>query len=102
MGIRASSRKRLAEAAFTLTAHTSRDKFDDWRDPYELLDQAWLDYDRAARGLLVNESSAAQRVATLHWVLVQVESLSVVLEGCPMQAAGRQPNCAPICIVIIP
>jgi beta-lactamase superfamily II metal-dependent hydrolase len=72
IGIRASSRKRLAQAAFTAD-------MEGWRDPYELLDEAYLDYERAAKGLLVIDAGPAQRVATLHWVLVQVESLALVL-----------------------
>ena len=79
LGLRASSRKRLAQAAFTLAASADPAGVQRWRDPYELLDQAWLDYDRAVRGLLVNEAGAMQRFATLHWVAVQVESLSSVL-----------------------
>ena len=79
IGIRATSRKRLAQAAFTLATHTSPERIEHWRDPYELLDEALLDYERAVHGLLVNEARAVQRVASLHWVLVQVESLSVVL-----------------------
>jgi hypothetical protein len=77
IGIRASAWKRLAEAAFTLAK-------DGWRDPYDLLDQAHHDYDRAARALLMIEAGAAQRVATLHWVLSQVESMALIL--------GRDPD----------
>jgi beta-lactamase superfamily II metal-dependent hydrolase len=79
MGIRASSRKRLAERAFTLAASTNPADVEQWRDPYDLLDDALLDYDRAVRGMLVNEAGVSQLVATLHWVAVQAESLSVVL-----------------------
>jgi beta-lactamase superfamily II metal-dependent hydrolase len=74
IGIRASSRKRLAQAAFTLSG-----RIKGWQDPYELLDEAYLDYERAAKGLLVIDEGQAQRVATLHWVLIQVESLALVL-----------------------
>lgn len=73
IGIRASSRKRLAQAVFTLT------DAERWRDPYDLLDEAFLDYERAARELLVIGDGPAQRMATLHWVLVQVESLALIL-----------------------
>lgn len=79
VGLRASARKRLAQATFTFTAREAA-KTAAWnKDPYDLLDQALLDYDRAVSGLLINEGGAVQRVATLHWVLVQVESLSAVL-----------------------
>lgn len=74
LGLRASSCKRLAQVSHRLVGRDLR-----WKDPYDLLDQAWEDYDRAVRGILVNELHAVQRVATLHWVLVQVVSLSAVL-----------------------
>ena len=72
-GLRASARKRVAQAAFILEKHQ-----ESW-DPFDLLDQARLDYDKAIRGMLVNDSRALQRLATLHWVLVQWASLSMVL-----------------------
>jgi beta-lactamase superfamily II metal-dependent hydrolase len=75
VGIRASSRKRLAQAAFKLATQAPSG----WRDPYDLLDEAHLDYQRAARALLVIAAGPAQRVATLHWVLVQVESMALIL-----------------------
>jgi beta-lactamase superfamily II metal-dependent hydrolase len=74
VGLRASSRKRVAQAAFALAEHGAL-----LEDPYDLLDAARLDYDRAVRGLLVNDSRILRRLATLHWVLVQVVSLSMVL-----------------------
>jgi hypothetical protein len=80
VGLRASSRKRLAQAAFTLAAHTKFVHGDPFADPFDLLDQARLDYGQAVRGLLVNDVRAVQRKATLHWVLVQFVSLGVVLE----------------------
>lgn len=80
VGLRASSRKRLAQAAFTLAAHTRFVDGGPFADPFDLLDQARLDYGRAVRGLLVNDARAVQRKATLHWVLVQFVSLGVVLE----------------------
>ncbi|HKI00724.1 MAG TPA: CHAT domain-containing protein [Thermoanaerobaculia bacterium] len=75
VGLRASSRKRVAQAAFTLPEGPDTPL----RDPYDLLEEARLDYDRAVRGLMVNDSRILQRLATLHWVLVQVASLSMVL-----------------------
>jgi beta-lactamase superfamily II metal-dependent hydrolase len=74
IGLQASSRKRLAQAASQLADHSTLG------DPYDLLEQARLDYTRAARGLLVNDVSAVQRKATLHWILVQLVSLSRALE----------------------
>jgi len=75
LGLRASSRKRVAQAAFLL-ADSAAAAF---KDSYDLLDEARLDYDRAVRYLLVNDARALQRLATLHWVLVQYVSLSMVL-----------------------
>ena len=80
VGLRASSRKRLAQAASTLAAHTRFADGGPFADPFDLLDQARLDYGQAVRGLLVNDARAVQRKATLHWVLVQFVSLGVVLE----------------------
>lgn len=79
LGLRASSNKRLAQAAHTLASQEAANGGERWREPYDLLDQAVLDYDRAVRGFLVNEAHAVQRTATLHWVLVQLVSLSMVL-----------------------
>jgi beta-lactamase superfamily II metal-dependent hydrolase len=73
IGLRASSLKRIAQARFKLGGKASS------KDPYELLDEARLEYHRAVRGLLVNNSQTVQRLATVHWVLVQVASLSMVL-----------------------
>jgi beta-lactamase superfamily II metal-dependent hydrolase len=74
VGIRASSRKRLAQAAFTVSAQVAS-----WRDSYDLLDEAHHDYARAALALLVMAAGPAQRVASLHWLLVQVESMALIL-----------------------
>ncbi len=72
-GLRASSLKRIAQARFKLGGKSST------KDPYEPLDEARLEYLNAARGLLVSNSRTLQRIATVHWVLVQVASLSMVL-----------------------
>jgi beta-lactamase superfamily II metal-dependent hydrolase len=81
LGVRASSSKRLAHAAFTRSQQMGDSKsLPDW-DVYDLLDRARLDYRSASKGLLVTTGRAAQRIATLHWVMVQLVSLSVVLEG---------------------
>ncbi len=81
VGLRASSRKRLAQAVFTL-AKPGRlpEDHGSLADPFDLLEQARLDYGRAAKALLVNDASALQRKATLHWVMVQLVCLSAVLE----------------------
>ena len=79
LGLRAASRKRLAQAAFSLATSAGSAGVEEWRDPYDLLGQAWHDYDQAVRGLLVYEAGGTHRLATLHWVAVQVESLSSVL-----------------------
>lgn len=84
MGLRASSRKRLAQAAFTLSGHLRFERGDPIEDQFDLLDQARIEYAQAVRGLLVNDGRAIQRKATLHWVLVQLVSLSEVL-GHPPQ-----------------
>lgn len=79
LGLRASARKRLAQAIFMLGASPSGASAA-WRDDaYELLDQAWQDYDRALRALVVNDGRPTQRIASLHWLMVQRESLSAVL-----------------------
>ncbi|MBW0000901.1 MAG: CHAT domain-containing protein [Verrucomicrobia bacterium] len=79
LGLRASSLKRLAQAAFTLSEQTPSNDRRYWRDEYELLEEALHYYDQGVRGMLVNEARAVQRIATVHWVLVQFISLSVVL-----------------------
>jgi beta-lactamase superfamily II metal-dependent hydrolase len=79
IGIQASSRKRLAQAAFTLSSELTPDYGGRWRDAFDLLEEAYLNYERAARALLVVGAGPAQRMATLHWVLVQVESMALVL-----------------------
>jgi beta-lactamase superfamily II metal-dependent hydrolase len=79
LGLRASARKRLAQAAFVLGAREPAQGGERWRDPYDLLEQAWIDYDESVRRLLVNDGTTVQRVATLHWLLVQAVCLAAVL-----------------------
>lgn len=79
VGLRASARKRLAQAAFTLASDAARTSSRSWHDSYDLLDQARVDYDTVVGGLLVNDARATQRLATLHWVTVQLASLTMVL-----------------------
>jgi len=78
LGLRGSARKRMAQAAFTLHADAPV-KRREWRDPHDLLEEALTYYNEAVRRLLVNDGKTVQRVATLHWVLVQAVSLSAVL-----------------------
>jgi len=85
LGLRASANKRLAQAAFALSGRSSQGA-GGW-DQLDLLEQAWGDYNEAVRRLLVKEGSegtTVQRVATLHWVLVQAVCLNAVL--------GRKPD----------
>jgi CHAT domain len=79
IGLRASARKRLAQAAHTFILHGGGKSKEMRVDPYDLLEEARQDYELAVRGLLVNELGAVQRIATLHWVLVQAVSLAVIL-----------------------
>jgi beta-lactamase superfamily II metal-dependent hydrolase len=79
VGLRASSRKRQAQSAFALPDRSGDDRAAPRAGAVDLLEQAWRDYDQAMRGLIVNDGRAVQRVATLHWVLVQVISLGAVL-----------------------
>jgi hypothetical protein len=78
LGLRASAHKRLAQASHTASIAGATQA---WNDQYSRLEQALSDYGRAANSFLVNDAHAQQRIATLHWVLVQVASLSVVLRG---------------------
>ncbi|MQA30708.1 MAG: CHAT domain-containing protein [Luteitalea sp.] len=86
VGLRASASKRLAERAFTLGSEARENRLDAVAC-LELLERARLDYERAVRALFVNGPGAIQRVVSLHWVLVQAESLGLVL-GHP-SAEGR-------------
>jgi hypothetical protein len=80
LGLRASARKRLAYAAFALTAESPVKAADlRGRDTYDLLEQAYVDYDEAVRRLLVSDATTVYRVSTLHWVLVQAICLAAVL-----------------------
>ena len=82
IGLRASAHKRLARAAFALAAKKGAAPWK--RDCCDLLEEARVDYERAVRGLLVGDGRTLQRVATLHWLAVQLESLCAVL-GKPTQ-----------------
>ena len=84
LGQRASAMKQLAEVEFNIAhragadAHKTRDAH--VRQSCLYLDRALHDYEQAVEGFLVNPlGKAVQRVATLHWVLVQQLCLSAVL-----------------------
>ena len=81
LGLRASSRKRLAEAEFGTAMRLEDAEAQAKRvvRSCSLLEQSLTDYGLAVNGFLVNEGGAAQQVSTLHWVLVQQLCLSAVL-----------------------
>jgi beta-lactamase superfamily II metal-dependent hydrolase len=81
LGLRASSYKRLAQAEFALAQLPGCRAPDQYAvRSATLLEQSLRHYEQAVQGFLVNTSGAAvQRVASLHWVLVQQLSLLLVL-----------------------
>jgi beta-lactamase superfamily II metal-dependent hydrolase len=79
VGLKASASKRVAERIFALGIDPRSQSLVDWQDSFGLLERARADYERAGHGLLTSIDRAVQQVATLHWVLVQAESLSMVL-----------------------
>ena len=98
IGMRASSQKRWAEAGSELLKRSPPT-----RQPVRGRMRVARTRDsttrRAVEGLLVNDGRAVQRKATLHWVLVQLASLSTVLQhdldDGPWQAAklAAEPYC---------
>ena len=106
VGLRASSLKRIAQARFKLGHHEATENPGAGdphheKDPYDLLDEARIDYLCAVRDLMVSDSRTLQRIATLHWVLVQVASLSMVLGVKPQTAPGKRRSSAPSSTAII-
>ena len=82
LALRASSRKRLAEAEYgraMARGAGSPDYHSCLRESCDYLEQARLDYLQAATCLLVNDGTRLQRLASLHWVMVQMLSLAAVL-----------------------
>ncbi len=77
LGLRASARKREAQSAFVTGRPGAPSVLR--RDPYDLLEEAVRDYEQAFRRHLVNETQSVQRIASLHWVLVQYLSLCTIL-----------------------
>ena len=86
LGLRASGNKRLAQAEYSRCMGLGPDS-PEYRNGLLLccdyLEQARTDYRQAARGFLVNEGKPLQRMATLHWLVVQMLTMDVVL-GKPM------------------
>ena len=80
MALGAGSRKRIAQATFDRASDKRTGASHLLKGQYDLLDHARLGYAEAVKGMLVNDSRAVQRKATLHWVLVQKVSLATVLE----------------------
>ncbi len=85
LGLRASSRKRLAQAEYDLSKRVGSEP--EYRNCLlrccELLEQARVDYQQAAEMFLISDERPLQRIASLHWVSVQALSLQTVL-GRPM------------------
>lgn len=82
LGLRASSHKRLAEVEFKTAMQAVKNGPDHEAHLAQCcrhLDQALRDYEQAVDGFLVNHGNPVQRVASLHWVLVQQLSLSAIL-----------------------
>lgn len=81
LGLRASSYKRQAFAEFkrAVSGPQNEDVAGLLSSSYELLELALIDYREAAGGLMTRLSEPLHRSASLHWVLTQKLSLSVVL-----------------------
>jgi CHAT domain len=77
-GLEASAMKRLAQAAY-LQAKSSQEPEPFLGRSCDRLEDALVSYNKAGAIFLRNDAKAAQRVATLHWVLVQELSLRAVL-----------------------
>jgi beta-lactamase superfamily II metal-dependent hydrolase len=87
LGLRASTRKRQAQAAFARCREAAGSPA--FNQHLDLLDKSLVDYTEAGRRLLVNDETTLQRKATLHWVLVQTVCLAAAL-GRPMEKAAWQ------------
>jgi len=82
LGLRASSSKRLAQAEYGKAMAMGSGSPDHRRcllQSCDYLEQARLDYLQAAKAFLVNGGKPLQRIAALHWVLVQMLSIATVL-----------------------
>lgn len=79
LGLRASARKRLAQAVFALSRNAA-DLQRVWnRNQVDLLDTALQDYEQAVGWLMTPGREREQRIAALHWVMVQVASIRAIL-----------------------
>jgi len=80
LGLRASSFKRLAQAEFRIAQQPGCDSpVHHALESAKYLHEALHLYERAVSGFLVDTGKPVQRVASLHWVLVQQLCLSAVL-----------------------
>ncbi len=83
LGLRASSFKRLAQAEFRIAQQPGcPDRVRRALSSAKCLHQALHYYEQAVAGFLVDDGKPVQRVASLHWVLVQQLCLSAVLGKC--------------------
>ena len=88
LGLRAGSRKRLAEAEFwaAMAPKTSEER---WREHLSkccsYLEDALKDYEQASRGFLLNQGAGVRPEASMHWVLGQQLCMAAVL-GKPARA----------------
>ncbi len=80
VGLRASAHKQRAEDDFHRALAGEQEEQDRWlQASVGQLDEAFVDYRRAVHGFLLDRPEGAQRIASLHWVLVQMLSLGCVL-----------------------
>jgi len=80
VGLRASAHKQRAEDDFHRALGCEGEEQSSWLEAsVQGLNGAFAAYRRAAHGFLMDQPEGAQRVASLHWVLVQMLSLGCVL-----------------------
>lgn len=77
-GLRASSMKRLAQAAFVYGTRSGKTAVHFARC-CDRLEEAFATYKAAADMFLLNDAQAVQRLATFHWVMVQQVAMQAVL-----------------------
>jgi len=77
-GLRASSMKRLAQAAFVYGTRSGRTAVH-YARCCDRLEEAFATYKAAADMFLLNDAQAVQRLATFHWVMVQQVAMQAVL-----------------------
>jgi beta-lactamase superfamily II metal-dependent hydrolase len=80
LGLRASSFKRLAQAEFKIAEQSGCESpMKHALESANYLNEALYHYEQAVSGFLVDTGKPVQRLASLHWVLVQQLCLSAVL-----------------------